>query len=104
MHNCNALENHRTRRILLTSCAAALAVALMVSMPRLARADEVTPPAVPANLQVPAGNEAFLVGHAVGTQNDICLPCPNPITTFGDVSRFRFRLCTLHAAGHPVQR
>jgi uncharacterized protein DUF3455 len=34
----------------------------------------VVPPPVPANLQVPAGNTAFLVGHAVGTQNYICLP------------------------------
>jgi hypothetical protein len=34
----------------------------------------VTPPPVPANLEVPAGNEAFLVGHAVGTQNYVCLP------------------------------
>ena len=29
---------------------------------------------MPANIQVPAGNKAFLVGHAVGTQNYICLP------------------------------
>jgi hypothetical protein len=32
-----------------------------------------TPPA-PANLQVPAGNTAFLKGQAVGTQNYVCLP------------------------------
>src|SRR5882672_9671770 len=29
---------------------------------------------VPDNLQVPAGNHAFLEGHAVGTQNYMCLP------------------------------
>src|SRR5262245_5121453 len=34
----------------------------------------VTPPPVPAGLQVPAGNKLFLVGHAVGTQNYVCLP------------------------------
>jgi hypothetical protein len=34
----------------------------------------VKPPPVPANIQVPAGNKAFLVGHAVGTQNYVCLP------------------------------
>ena len=28
----------------------------------------------PPNIQVPAGNKAFLVGHAVGTQNYVCLP------------------------------
>jgi len=31
-------------------------------------------PKVPANLQVPEGNIAFLVGHATGTQDYICLP------------------------------
>lgn len=36
--------------------------------------DRITPPLVPANIQVPAGNKVFLVGHAVGTQNYICLP------------------------------
>ena len=29
--------------------------------------------AVPANLQVPAGNSAFLTAHAEGTQNYVCL-------------------------------
>jgi len=29
---------------------------------------------VPANIQVPAGNHAFLVGHGVGTQNYVCAP------------------------------
>jgi hypothetical protein len=40
-----------------------------------------TPIATPTNLQVPAGNTLFLEGHAVGTQDYICLPCPNAITT-----------------------
>jgi hypothetical protein len=34
----------------------------------------ITQPRVPANIQVPAGNKVFLVGHAVGTQNYVCLP------------------------------
>jgi hypothetical protein len=51
-----------------------LAVGLLALVPSLARADEVEPPPVPANIQVPAGNKAFLVGHAVGTQNYVCLP------------------------------
>ena len=102
MKNCNAPENQTTRRILLIACATALAVAFTVSLPQLADADRVTPPPVPANIQVPAGNKAFLEGHAVGTQNYICVPCPNPTTI--DVSRrLRLRLDTLHAAGHLVQ-
>jgi hypothetical protein len=53
---------------------AALAVAFAVSSPRLASADKVTPPPVPGNLEVEAGNKAYLEGHAIGTQNYICLP------------------------------
>ena len=34
----------------------------------------VTPPPVPDDIKVPAGNKAYLVGHAVGTQNYVCLP------------------------------
>jgi hypothetical protein len=32
------------------------------------------PPAVPDNLQAPAGDRPFLAGHAFGTQNYVCLP------------------------------
>src|SRR5215510_57546 len=80
MKTCKVLGNQTTRRILLSACATALAVAFAASLPQPALADEVTPPPVPANIEVPAGNTAFLAGHAVGTQNYICLPCPNPIT------------------------
>jgi hypothetical protein len=80
MNISKVLENQTPRRILLSACATALAVAFTVSPPQPAHADYVTPPPVPANIQVPAGNTAFLEGHAVGTQNYICLPCPNPIT------------------------
>jgi len=59
---------------LLPACATALAVAFTVSLPQSAHADRVTPPPVPANIQVPSENTAYLVGHALGTQNYICLP------------------------------
>lgn len=36
--------------------------------------DLLTPPPVPTNLQVPAGNILFQKGHAQGTQNYVCLP------------------------------
>jgi hypothetical protein len=39
----------------------------------LAKPGIVVPP-MPASLQVPAGNHAYLVLHAVGTQNYVCLP------------------------------
>jgi hypothetical protein len=73
MKDCKALEIQRTRRILLIGCATALAVAVTVGQPQAAHARHVTPPEVPARL-VPTGATAFLVGHAVGTQNYICLP------------------------------
>jgi hypothetical protein len=49
-------------------------VAVAVALPQPAHADDVTPPPVPANIEAPAGNTAFLVGHGVGTQNYVCLP------------------------------
>jgi uncharacterized protein DUF3455 len=39
-----------------------------------------TPIGVPMNLEVPPGNVKFREGHAIGTQDYICLPCPNAIT------------------------
>src|SRR5216110_2206046 len=76
MKNCNASEIQITRRILPIACATALAVACTASLAQSVQGGEVTitPPPVPANIQVPLGNTAFLVGHAVGTQNYICLP------------------------------
>src|SRR5262249_24478491 len=37
--------------------------------------DIVVPP-VPPNLVVPRGNSVYRVGHAIGTQDYVCLPCP----------------------------
>jgi hypothetical protein len=62
------------RRVLLIACAIALAVAFTVSLRQPTRAADGTPPSVPAAVQVPAGNKLFFAGHAIGTQNYICLP------------------------------
>jgi hypothetical protein len=61
-------------RLRLTDCLAALAVAFTVSQSPPAHAGEAAPPPVPPNIQVPAGNTAFLEGDAIGTQDYICLP------------------------------
>lgn len=37
-------------------------------------AGPLAPPEVPANLEVPEGHRPYLVSHAVGTQNYVCLP------------------------------
>jgi len=53
---------------------AALGIALAIAVPHAAHAQTVTPPSVPAGLEVPAPNEAFLLGRGVGTQNYVCQP------------------------------
>ena len=74
MNYRNTPKNQATRRVLLTACATALAVAFTVSLPQSAHAEKVTPPPVPADLEVEPGFKAFLEGHAVGTQNYVCQP------------------------------
>ena len=85
MKNYNAPKNQTTRRSLLIACATALAVAFTASLPQPGHADPVTPPAMPSHIQAPAGHKAFLEGHAVGTQQYICLfPGPSsPWQFFG---------------------
>src|SRR3984885_16298312 len=39
-----------------------------------AGAQKITPPTTPNALTPPAGNSAFLLGQAVGTQGYVCLP------------------------------
>lgn len=70
MKSCHALENQFPRHLLLMACATALAVAFTVALPQPTHAAD----PVPNNIKVPDGNRAFLRGHAVGTQNYICLP------------------------------
>jgi hypothetical protein len=52
----------------------ALAMTGLLWQSAYASHDEIEPPAVPASIQVPAGNEAFLVGRGIGTQNYSCSP------------------------------
>jgi hypothetical protein len=60
---------------LLACASAAVAASLTLVAPQQALAsDDIVVPSMPASLQVPAGNEVYLVQHAVGTQNYVCLP------------------------------
>jgi len=72
MENRNSTKNGRTGRILVMACGAAFAAA--VALPKAAYADDVTLPPMPPAVQVTNGDVPFLVGHAVGTQNYVCLP------------------------------
>ena len=74
MNKLYALKKQATNRILHGVYATALAVVSLVSLLQPAYAHDVTPPPVPANIQVPARSKLFFVGHAVGTQNYVCLP------------------------------
>lgn len=74
MKKCIASSDQTTRRSLPGACATALAVTFAVSLSQPAYAGRVTPPSMPFNIQVPAGNLAFLEGHASGTQNYVCVP------------------------------
>jgi len=74
MKNCNTTEQQTTRGMLRIACVTALGMAFTFALPQAAHAQSVTPPPVPANIEVPAPNEAFLLGRGVGTQNYVCLP------------------------------
>jgi hypothetical protein len=70
----DAADDRAGHRVPRTLRATALALAVTVAFGSDARAEKVSPPPVPAGLEVDAGSRAFLVGHAVGTQNYVCLP------------------------------
>jgi len=52
----------------------ALVGACLAMLPPRLAAHELDPPPVPRELKVPVGHRPFLLGHASGTQNYICLP------------------------------
>jgi Protein of unknown function (DUF3455) len=76
------MNKHRTKlQITMQTCLLALltlfaaaSAGAQTSDPDSARDDVITPPPVPTDVRVEAGNKAFLVGHATGTQNYVCLP------------------------------
>jgi hypothetical protein len=46
-----------------------------------AGAQRITPPTTPSAITPPAGNSAFLIGRAVGTQGYVCLPTSTDAST-----------------------
>jgi hypothetical protein len=102
------MENRMTR--LLTKCVTTLALTLAFAQ-QPAYSQQVTPPDVPDAIQVPAGHRAFLLGHAAGTQNYICLPGGTSsgvawmlfgpqATLFDDAGR---QITTHFLSGNPVE-
>src|SRR3569832_804891 len=70
--NCYAQSTPASRGLISAACAAVIAFTFAAALP--AHAAKVTPPDVPGNLKVLDGTHAYLVGHAVGTQNYVCSP------------------------------
>jgi hypothetical protein len=70
-----------THYILAAACVAALGLVTTTGV-RAAHGEGITPPRVPPNLKVEDGNELFLVGHGVGTQNYICTSSPTSPSGF----------------------
>ena len=54
--------------------AALIAIGSLSTTSAPSAATDTAPPPVPANLEVPAGQSPYLILHAFGTQNQICLP------------------------------
>jgi hypothetical protein len=72
-------ERFARPRAPLVAALVAFGLTVAVAKQPPAFADIVVPP-VPDNLKVPTGNRVYLHGNAAGTQNYICMPCPNAIT------------------------
>jgi hypothetical protein len=67
-HQLNKTKHFRSLLV------AALVLGYVLGTAGYAEAQKITPPATAAAITPPAGNSAFLVGHAVGTQGYVCLP------------------------------
>jgi hypothetical protein len=52
----------------------AIILAIAIGAPLLGHADGAKPGNLPANIQAPSGNKLYLVTHAEGAQNYVCLP------------------------------
>ena len=82
MTDCSSKKGKKsTRHILTAACVAAFGLMVTTGV-RAHDADHITPPPVPGVLKVEDGNEAFLVGHGVGTQNYVCAPSATSVTGF----------------------
>jgi uncharacterized protein DUF3455 len=94
MKSRNASPIQKSRRIVPIAYATVLAVAFTVSLTQPARATTIILPDMPPNVRVDEPNKVFLVGHAVGTQNYVCLPAG--VDAQGH-PRFAFKLFTPEA-------
>ena len=85
MSNNGGQQTKKTARVR-NLFAAALALGCAFGAVTLAAA-QVTPPPVPDTIAVPAGNSAYLVGHAFGSQGYTCLPTSTGGTAWNPSAR-----------------
>jgi hypothetical protein len=69
-----AMFSRRVRGLALSAIVLAIA-----SVPTRAASRSAGVPDVPSNLEVPAGYSLFFKGHAIGTQNYVCLPAASGV-------------------------
>ena len=79
--DCSSKKEKKTTRLMLTTACVALGLTLSVGV-RAAHADDIARPQVPDLLEVEDGNEVFLIGHGVGTQNYVCATSTTSLTGF----------------------
>ena len=68
-----------------TASAIAAAFACLALMPAAVGAKNIPRPSVPPDLEPPSAHELFLVGHAVGTQNYVCLVSPTGTASWAPI-------------------
>ena len=78
MHNGTSLKQ-LSKSLLLGACALIFSGASIASAQTFTPSARLTPPPVPDNIKVPDDVELFLAGHAVGTQNYVCVPSGNGV-------------------------
>jgi len=83
--------------------AAALVLACAFGTVTNAAAQKVTPPSAPAEITPEAGNTAFAVGHALGTQGYICLPTSTGGTSWTVLSARPEATLFARVFGHDIQ-
>src|SRR6266566_3670216 len=99
--NCNVSQQTRSIARVRSLFGAALLLACAFGTVTLAGA-QVTPPPTPDTIAVPAGNSAYLVGHAYGSQGYTCLPTSTGGTAWNPTARPEATLF-VDFFGHQVQ-
>ena len=83
---CSVSQRTRELARVRTLFTAALLLACALGTVNRAMA-QLTPPSVPGKIAVPAGNHAYLVGHAGGSQGYTCLPTAAGGTAWSPTAR-----------------